>query len=85
MPKKSRSALHHLLVSLRRVIVLLVAAFALALDWPLHIVAIRVGILWAVLALLSQAAEVLLQYLAHRAQTRAQVAGHPSTAGGSAP
>lgn len=67
MAKKSQSALHDLFVSLRRVIVLLVAAFALAMEWPLYEVATRVVILWAILVVLSHAGEVLFQYLSLRA------------------
>lgn len=67
MAKKHASALHDLFVSLRRVIVLVVTAFALAMEWPLHIVAVRALVLWATLAILSHAAEILFQYLTHRA------------------
>jgi hypothetical protein len=67
MAKKQPSALHDLLVSLRRVTLLLVTAFSLATGWPLPVVAMRIFVLWTILALLTQAGEVLFQYLAHRA------------------
>lgn len=67
MAKQPHSALHDLFVSLRRVIVLLVAAFALAMEWPLPVVATRVVILWAILVVLSHAGEVLFQYLSQQA------------------
>lgn len=70
MAKKQTSALHDLLVSLRRVTLLLVTAFALAMGWPWPVVAMRMFVLWVVLAILTQAGEVLFQYLAHRALRR---------------
>ncbi|MCC6475816.1 hypothetical protein IT157_02065 [bacterium] len=70
MAKKQSSALHNLLVSLRRVTLLLVTAFSLAMGWPLQVVAMRVFVLWIILALLTQAGEVLFQYLVHRALQR---------------
>lgn len=65
--KKPTSALHDLFVSVRRVIVLFVAAFALAMGWPFEVVAARLLILWAVLVVVSHAGEILFQYLSHRA------------------
>lgn len=70
MPKKQHSALHDLLVSLRRVLVLLVTAFAIAMEWPIHVVAARVIILWATLVVVTHAAEILFQYLTQRALER---------------
>jgi len=67
MAKRAKSALHDLFVAIRRVIVLLIAAFGLAMEWPLPELAARVAILWAVLVVVSQAGEVLFQYLTHRA------------------
>lgn len=81
MAKKNSSALHELLVGLRRVVVLVVAAFALAMNWPLPVVAMRIGILWAALIVLCSAAEVMFQYLSHRALQ--QQSGAEPTAGAS--
>ncbi|MBK6909483.1 MAG: hypothetical protein IPH10_00880 [bacterium] len=67
MAKKSNSALHDLFVAVRRVVVLVVTAFGLAMQWPLPVVAIRVAVLWAVLVVLSGFAEIMFQYLSHRA------------------
>lgn len=67
MAKQHHSALHDLFVSIRRVIVLLVAAFALAMEWPAFVVVSRVAILWAILVVLSHAGEILFQYLSQRA------------------
>ena len=79
MAKKQPSALHGLLVSLRRVTLLLVTAFSLAMGWPLPVVAMRVFVLWIILALLTQAGEVLFQYLAHRALQREMQQGIQTT------
>ncbi|MCB1059352.1 MAG: hypothetical protein KDB65_03900 [Calditrichaeota bacterium] len=84
MAKKPSSALHDLFVSLRRVIVLVVTAFALAMEWPMHIVAIRVIGLWAVLVILTQSAEVLFQYLSHRALIQQHESSGANPTGGAA-
>lgn len=70
MAKAPKSALRDMFISIRRVIVLLVAAFALAMGWPLPVLLTRVAILWATLVILSHGAEILLQYLTHRALER---------------
>ncbi|MBK6766399.1 MAG: hypothetical protein IPG71_08800 [bacterium] len=67
MAKRSKSAVHDLFVAIRRVVVLLIAAFGLAMEWPLPELVTRVAVLWAVLVVVSQAGEVLFQYLTHRA------------------
>ncbi len=82
MAKKPTSALHDLLVSLRRVVVLLVTAFALAMEWPLYVVALRALALWAVLVVLSQTAEILFQYLSHRARLHDPSHGGAEASGG---
>ncbi|MCB9365988.1 MAG: hypothetical protein H6508_02200 [Calditrichaeota bacterium] len=67
MAKKNRSAIRELLISLRRVVVLLVAAFAIAMKWPVDVLLFRVIALWASLVILSHGAEILFQYLMQRA------------------
>lgn len=80
--KKPISALHDLFVSIRRVIVLFVAAFALAMGWPLEVVAARLLILWAVLVVVSHAGEILFQYLSHRAILQQSADGAANAGGG---
>lgn len=82
MGKKSTSALHDLFVSLRRVVVLVVTAFALSMKWPLSVVATRALILWATLVVLTHAAEILFQYLSHRAIMQENSVGSAETSGG---
>ena len=82
MAKKPTSALHELFVSLRRVIVLVIAAFALAMEWPLDVVAIRVISLWAILVILTHAAEVLFQYLSQRALLQEHLSSRTDSTGG---
>lgn len=84
MGKKATSALHDLFVSLRRVVVLVVAAFALAMGWPLQVVGVRVLMLWGTLVVLSHAAEILFQYLSHRALIQQSMGGNADTTGGAA-
>ncbi|NUO17875.1 hypothetical protein HUU59_00285 [bacterium] len=80
--KKSNSALHDLFVAVRRVILLTVSAFALAMNWPLDVIGIRILILWAILAILTHAGEVLFQYLSHRAILQQGVQSSTDTSGG---
>lgn len=84
MKKKQSSALHDLFVALRRVVVLIVAAFGLAAGWPLPVVGTRVLILWATLVVLSHAGEILFQYLSHRALVQQSMNGGPDISGGAA-
>ena len=82
MGKKTTSALHDLFVALRRVIVLVIAAFGLAMGWPLPVVGARVLVLWGMLVILSNAAEILFQYLSHRALIQQSMQGGTDTSGG---
>jgi putative effector of murein hydrolase LrgA (UPF0299 family) len=82
MAKKPTSALHDLFVSLRRVVVLVITAFALAMEWPLDVVAIRVISLWAILVITTHAAEILFQYLSHRALVQEHAASNGQTTSG---
>ncbi len=84
MAKKTTSALHDLFVALRRVVVLVIAAFGLAMGWPLPIVGVRVLVLWGTLVVLSHAAEILFQYLSHRALIQQSLQGGTDTSGGAA-
>ncbi|MBL0061201.1 MAG: hypothetical protein IPP40_06890 [bacterium] len=84
MGKKTTSALHDLFVALRRVIVLVIAAFGLAMGWRLPVVGARVLVLWGMLVILSNAAEILFQYLSHRALIQQSMQGGTDTSGGAA-
>jgi hypothetical protein len=68
MAKKKSSDLRELLVLIRRIIVLAVAAFGLWREMPYETLAIRVAILWAVISLASESLEVLFRYLSNRAR-----------------
>jgi hypothetical protein len=67
MARKVTSDFNQLLTTLRRIIVLGVAAFGLARGWPYESVALRGAILWAVLYFLSMMVELLFQYLGNAA------------------
>jgi hypothetical protein len=67
MAKRKQSELQSLLVTLRRTIVLAVAAFGLWREISYEALILRLAILWAVLYLSSGVIELVFQYLSSRA------------------
>jgi hypothetical protein len=66
---KRKSELRELLILIRRIIVLSVAAFGLWREMPYEALAVRVAILWGILYLATESVEVLFRFLSSRANT----------------
>lgn len=69
MAKKTRSALHELLSSVRGITVCAVAVYGLFREIPYPTLVLRLAVLWAVLSLAALLTETIFQYFAWRAGT----------------
>jgi hypothetical protein len=67
MARKSVSELNELLKLLRRIVVLAVAAYGLAIEMPYVTLAVRLAILWAVLYIGSGLMDVVFRKLSYSA------------------
>ena len=67
MPRKSSSDLNELLKLLRRIVVLGVAAYGLAVEMPYVTLAVRLAVLWAILYVSSGLVDVVFRRLSFRA------------------
>jgi hypothetical protein len=72
MARKSVSELYELLKLLRRIVVLAVAAYGLAIEMPYVTLAVRLTILWAVLYIGSGLMDVVFRKLSYNAMLAAQ-------------
>jgi hypothetical protein len=72
MARKSVSDLYELLKLLRRILVLAVAAYGLAIEMPYLTLAIRLAVLWAVLYIGSGLMDVVFRKLSYQAMLAEQ-------------
>jgi hypothetical protein len=69
MAKRESSELRELLILLRRIVVLGVAAYGLWREMPYLSLLIRVAVLWGVLYLSGEIVEVVFRYLSNHAKS----------------
>ncbi len=68
MATKRKSAFAEMLTTMRRIVVLSVAAHGLWNETPYDSLLIRLAVLWAVMYLACKATELLFQFLAYQAR-----------------